>query len=83
MRVLVKTWDEMLEIGIKRSDMVISLDTSRVYTSRMHHMFLEANFIVNIKQAATTSDYDFECINHNRYFLSKEMIKRKAYKNDL
>ena len=39
MRVVVKTWDEMLEIGNKRSDTVISLDTLRVYTLRMHHLF--------------------------------------------
>ena len=82
MRVVVKTWDEMLEIGNKRSDTVISLDTSRVYTLRMHHMFLEANFIVNITPDKQLTDYDFECVDYRGYFLSKEMIKRKACNNE-
>ena len=81
-KVIVKSWDEMLKVGKKVSDTTIELNTECIYTIRMHHLFLEANFIVNITPDKQLTDYDFECVDYRGYFLSKEMIKRKACNNE-
>ena len=79
-KYVVKSWDELLPIAENSSDTALYFSSRTSYHKYMEEYYKVTNYIIDLK-LESRGGYTYR--DSQGHYLSKIMIKRKAYKNDL
>lgn len=78
-KYIVKSWDELLPIAENSSDTALYFSSHTSYHKSMEEYYKVTNYIIDLK-LESRGGYTYRDPKGN--YLSKIMIKRKAYKNE-
>lgn len=82
-RFVIKTWDEMLEIGKQKDLHYIQLPQNS-FNKDMEELLPQSRVISVVEDRGIREVIEFAWTTKERvWYVNKYMIKRKAYKNDL